>query len=231
EFVSSLFPLLLDRAADASGLRHWTLFLTQGGSRLDLVRVLATSDEAKALGRDAAWLPALADTVGPGFRAVASTAARSLLPQLPGYLSNAAYLPTNVRELRAEATRVLAAQSRLERALLDAAGRQTEVETCISGQVLPGIEQTRAQTTALLARMEAMETHSVAVGQQIRGGLTDLTEWVSLLQKKMELMALDLREHVTTPRDGEQVPEPRVVDPDTLRRKIDAAGGRIQLNL
>jgi len=235
DFVASLFPLLLDRPADAVGLRHWTLLLGNGGSRMEVVRTLAESREAKDRGRDAAWLPALVAAVGTNGVGMtplgrASAQSRTFLAKLPSYLSNAAYLPTNVRELRAEAARVRAAQERLERALLDAASRQTRAEERqaeLEASVLPGVDEMRARTATLLARIDTVE----ALGQQMSGGLTALAEWVSLLQKKMEMMALDLREHVTIRRETEELPEPRIVDPEELRRKLAASGGRIRLNL
>lgn len=241
EFVASIFPLLLERPADAVGLRHWTLLLGNGGSRMDVVRTLAESREAKDRGKDTAWLPALVDAIGanggaPGATSIrrASVQSRTFLAKLPSYLSNAAYLPTNVRELRTEAARVRAAQERLEHALLDAAGRQTRAEERqaeLEANVLPGVDETRARTATLLARMDAMDAHANALGQQVSGGLTALAEWVSLLQKKMEMMALDLREHVTTRQEGERLPEPQIVDPEELHRKLAASGGRIRLNL
>jgi predicted SAM-dependent methyltransferase len=199
-----------------------------------------------------------------------SARARAVVAKLPSYLMSAAYLPTNVRELRTEAAGSRATQERLERALRDHAARQVRFEeqqarfeeqqarfeeqqarlaegqtrlaeeqgrlaTMVSGRLLPGVEEVAARSAGLLQRTEerarAQESLALALREQLGSGLEMLTEWVSLLQAKMEMLALDLRERVAPRREADDFPEPRVVDADRLRRKLDAMGGKIRVNL
>jgi glycosyltransferase involved in cell wall biosynthesis/predicted SAM-dependent methyltransferase len=262
-FVTALYPLVLGRPADASGVRHWLALLEGGYDRVDVVRALATCDEAVERKVDVAWLSALPDAVGlpaiaVGARPVrrASARTRAFVKKLPAYLSNAAYLPTNVRELRAEAAGTRAAQDRLERALREHASRQASLEErqgrlegVVSQRVLPGVEDALARSGELLERHDAAVRAHEAQGAALRaelaahgasveriaarvdGGLTALSDWVALLQKKMEMLALDLREQVSVRRGGTELPEPRAVDPERLERKLAAMGDRIRVNL
>jgi glycogen(starch) synthase len=266
EFVTGLYPLLLGRTADPTGVRHWTALVRGGYPRLDVVQALATCEEAVARKLDVAWLATLPDALGLGETAAvsrparrASARTRAFVTKLPSYLASAAYLPTNVRDLRTEAAGARAAQDRLERALRDHTARQVRVEQkqtrleerqagleeVVSHRVLPGIDEALVRSAALLERTDAaaraQEAQAVALGQQmeaqahgvqqVAGSLSMLSDWVSLLQKKMEMLALDLREQVSTRREPEEWPEPRVVDADRLRHKVAAMGGRLRLNL
>ncbi len=59
-FVARLYPLLLDRPADAEGLAALRAVLARGAPRSIVVRQLALSDEARAKQLDISWLARLA---------------------------------------------------------------------------------------------------------------------------------------------------------------------------
>jgi glycosyltransferase involved in cell wall biosynthesis/GT2 family glycosyltransferase len=284
DFARALYPLLLGRQADPSGLRHWSGLLHSGYPRLEIVRALATCDEAAGRAEsDASWLPALADSLGEAERAAAaapvrraSARTRAFAAKLRDYLSNAAYLPTNVRELRAEAGGARVGQERLERVLRDQLGRiagverrqgslddqqkrveerMRQLEAAVSVGLVPRLDRAVERSETLLERAEAAaaaareqesrveglrrqvatQGQDIAnVGQgvaDVAASVTTLADWVGLLQKKMEMLALDLREQVATRREEIEMPEPRVVDAERLRRKLDRMGGAIRLNL
>ena len=165
-----------------------------------------------------------------------------MMAKLPSYIVQTAYLPTNVRELRHEAAASQASQERLAHALRDGATRQMRLEeahgrlaTTVTGRLVPGVEEALARAAGLLQRTEdltrAQEALTLVLREQLGGGLTRLTDWVSLLQKKMEMLALDLRERVPPWQEEGALPEPRVVDAARFRKKLDAMGGRIRVNL
>jgi len=119
----------------------------------------------------------------------------------------------------------------------------------VSSRVLPGIDDARAGSAVLLERQEvaahAHEAHVAAlrgqiaeqgaaverVAAQVDRGLTALSDWVSLLQKKIEMLALDLREQISTRREPAALPEPRATDREMLRRKLAAMGAGVRVNL
>lgn len=58
-FVRGLYPAVLGRPADDGELRHGLRYLGEGGQRADLVRLVATSEEARRARLDTSWLPRL----------------------------------------------------------------------------------------------------------------------------------------------------------------------------
>jgi glycosyltransferase involved in cell wall biosynthesis/GT2 family glycosyltransferase/predicted SAM-dependent methyltransferase len=269
-FVRAVYPIILGRAADTAGVRHWTRLLGSGYPRLDVVEALATGEEATARKVDTSWLPVVRDALGaspaggptlPVRRASART--RAFATKLRSYVTSAAYLPTNVRELRAETSEVRGAEERLERALREHAARQVRLEeahqrledaherleeahaqthAALTGQVLSRLDETLQHIAALVERTDglaraqderagAARRDLDAYVERVDGGLRMLSDWVSLLQRKTEMLALDLREQVSVSRVTEELPVPQVADPERVRRMVAAAGGRLRLNL
>jgi hypothetical protein len=59
DFVRGVYRALLGRPAEEQELRPWRRFLADRGERAELVQVVATSDEARRIPLDTAWLPRL----------------------------------------------------------------------------------------------------------------------------------------------------------------------------
>lgn len=68
--------------------------------------------------------------------------------------------------------------------------------------------------------------------EQVAASQHGQTEWIQIIQRKLEMVALDLRE-VSDPLRASSgaLPEPRFVDTAAYREKVDAAGGEVRLNL
>lgn len=263
DFVAGLYPLLLGRAHDESGARHWTTLLHRGYPRIDVVRALATCEEARARKLDVSWLPALTASMAadessaapaPLRRTTART--RAFASKLPSYFASAAYLPTNVRDLRSELEEVRRSHQRLERALREHGERHGRLEdqqarleerqgrfdAVVTKEMIPRLADLDARSRAVVDRADAIagvqEQHADARYRQMEArfahvdvSFTALSEWISLLQKKMEMLALDLREHTPARRDAPELPEPRIVDEERYRRKLAAMRGGVRLNL
>ncbi len=270
-FVRALYPVVLGRGPDGAGVRHWTRLLGNGYPRLDLVRDLATGEEATARNADTSWLALLADAVGgtaeadaapaPVRRASART--RAFATKLRSYVSSAAYLPSNVRELRADTLEVRGAEERLERALREHATRQVRLEESqarlqeayarlaetqtrtyelLTSGLVPRVDEALRTVATLVDRSDAVahaqaatasaaRRDAEAVLQRVDGGLRSLADWVSLLQRKLEMLALDLREQGGASGARVELAEPRIADAARIRRTIEGAGGRLRLNL
>jgi len=66
DFVNGLYPILLGRGPDTSGVQYYLGRLRLGDSRLDIVRLLAFSGEARDRGLSTDWIEQLA-TLSPSF--------------------------------------------------------------------------------------------------------------------------------------------------------------------
>ncbi len=69
--------MLLGRSADAEGAAGFRALLAAGVPRSDIVRGVALSDEARAVGLDVSWLPRL-NGLAPGRRRFSFRALNSL---------------------------------------------------------------------------------------------------------------------------------------------------------
>ena len=57
------------------------------------------------------------------------------------------------------------------------------------------------------------------------------SDWVSILQRKQQMLALDVRELVSSRHADHDFPEPRIVDPERYQQRLIAMGETIKVNL
>jgi predicted SAM-dependent methyltransferase len=65
--------------------------------------------------------------------------------------------------------------------------------------------------------------------EQIATDQQGIHNWVTILQRKQEMLALDVREGQSE-RTQESIPEPRILDPERYQQRVEQLGG-IRLNL
>jgi predicted SAM-dependent methyltransferase len=115
-------------------------------------------------------------------------------------------------------------------------------------------EQGRAQqqlADAHESRAQARRQEQLAESQEIRGQfhwvqqladqfrwvqhLADteqgLSNWLALLQRKVEMLALDLRERVKSVPENGPLPEPRIVHPQAYHERLARIGDQVRVNL
>lgn len=219
-FLRVVYQAVLERPPDPAGLRHWLQILATGRARTDIVRALATSHEAMNRDPDTTWLSMLPQTARASPLRRALGRVRRFARKLPSYAANAAYLPTNVRELRRELAAARQAQERVQRALGDQAAR--------TDRLAERQREHHTELEALLAQEvpQRFDTQFIAVQNHLRA----LSDWIALLQRKVEMLTLDLREQVMTPRPN-GLPAPRPVDALVFERKLAAMDGQLRVNL
>src|SRR5262245_6969070 len=95
------------------------------------------------------------------------------------------------------------------------------------GASLKPVERELAGMSQLMA--EAAENRQRLDGLVAKvAGLGDVCPWVALLQRRMEAMALDLREIVARQRE---LPAPRIVDGENFRRRLAEMGDSVRVNV
>jgi predicted SAM-dependent methyltransferase len=117
----------------------------------------------------------------------------------------------------------LAAEVTTLREKMDTQGRTLERHSTSLKPVeqeLAGLQQRWVEAAEDRPRLDALVAKVAALG--------DVSPWVALLQRRMEAMALDLREIVARERE---LPAPRIVDGENFRRRLAEMGEKVRVNV
>jgi len=85
--------------------------------------------------------------------------------------------------------------------------------------------------TAAHERLTSEMTQQQARHEELAGIVarqSDVSEWVALIERRVEGVALEMRELGESDRE---LPEPRIVDPEHFRRRVEAMGDGVRVNL
>jgi glycogen synthase len=241
--VPSLYRTLLGRDPDSGGLERFTAALKEQG-RVNVLKAIADSKEARSLNLSRAWLARLAnDPVSQRSSRVLGWNKREqlqfTLDRVFTYARRLRKVPHHVEELwgvfggrwQEELTRglmrLLAGLEEvrirgrdLDKVAEEIRTEQRAVKQLLSAQVVPGsaqLRQEQADLKGLVARQARAED--------------ELSEWIRVLQKKMEMMALDMRERVPPASVPDSDLEPRIADPASYEAKVSRANGQLRVNL
>ncbi|HEU4329333.1 MAG TPA: hypothetical protein VFS21_39710 [Roseiflexaceae bacterium] len=84
------------------------------------------------------------------------------------------------------------------------------------------------QHSEQIERLEQLARQVEQYGDQLRG----TAEWITLLERKHQMLALDVRERLGQPQaDDATLPEPQILDPKQYRERLAAMGDRVRVNL
>jgi glycogen(starch) synthase len=242
EFVQALYRLLLEREPDRHGRELSLARLASGVSREQEVRNLAHSEEAEGRGLDTGWLAQLAGPPSGMDQGEHSVSARDLpqrmkmrvlgLPVLGDmlrYLRRLIALPWTVR-------RVAEQLGVIERQLGDQAVRDAGTFRSFHSELTELRDSQSAQVQAAARRLDTVNERLGTLAAQADEDRSAherfsgaMREWLSILQRKQEGLALDVREIASIPRE-DSLREPRIVDPDGLRAVVEDADG-LRVNL
>jgi glycosyltransferase involved in cell wall biosynthesis/predicted SAM-dependent methyltransferase len=95
-----------------------------------------------------------------------------------------------------------------------------------SGSTPASAQLDEIQTGLEGLREEVLEVINKTVGE----ATVSLSNWLNLLTRKEEMLAMDLRERIP-PMPDRQFPDPMIVDPAAYQSKIASAAGQIKVNL
>jgi predicted SAM-dependent methyltransferase len=101
------------------------------------------------------------------------------------------------------------------------------------------IQKNQRQIEQIAAKVEATSKQQAQAHanhhqwlQQIAKQQQGQHDWTRLIQRKLEMLALDVREHMVDPAAGTSVlPEPRVVDPAAYAERLAEFGDRLRVQL
>jgi len=241
--VPSLYRSLLGRDPDTEGLERFTTALKERG-RVNVLKAIADSKEARSLNLPRPWLSRLAkDPVStPSSRLLGWDHREQLqftMDRVLKYARRIRKIPHHVEELwsafgghwQEELTRslmrLLAGLEEirirgrdLDKVTEEIRTEQRAVKLLLSAAVVPGsaqLHQEQAELKEFVARQARAED--------------ELGEWIRVLQKKMEMMALDMRERVPPASVPDSDLEPRIADPASYEAKVSRANGQLRVNL
>jgi glycogen(starch) synthase len=257
-FIRRLYATVFGREPEELGLLGNVELLESGTMRIDIVRRVATSAEAKAIGVDASFLerPELAEgvVVTPGDVAEILGELDRLTGSPPAFVHEA-YLrllgrapepgDANRYEHRLATTELTYAEVIRELVASAEAGRRLDPAWFAAlDDLAPGLATgapaswrgVRAARKAAKGALRALDRRpaSTANVEELRS-LAErdhgLTARIDVLQTKLEAMAMDLRERVPVHPAGDELPEPVIVDPGAYARKLAAMDGALRVNL
>jgi hypothetical protein len=242
EFVTGLYHHIFRRSPDSSNLQSHIESLRAGKSRLALLDLFLNTDEARQKAVDPRWvergmLPGEARGSHPLLKAPARiTWLRHYLRyafEMPIRLhDDFAALPTRLESLRVangSSMSNMADELRTLSGSIVESHSRLEAETLRTKQVT---EQNAVDLDSLLLRVDHQHTFNETISralESINRNQADLANWVRLLQTKMEMMALDVRELQPLASMGDNWPAPQIVD----QGRVDEMGrnGTLRLNL
>ncbi len=214
EFCERLYRLVLLRAPDPDG-RHATLDrLARGADRLEVIRSLAESQEAITRRLPTDWLQRLEPppgAAGGGLQGYAKKVARRL--------SRAVGAETALRKVRGLVNEIHAVHTAVREMKLSLA---TTTDTAIRAQ------RDTADAVAELSERLSSSTNALASAQ--REEFASLRQWLDVLGRKQQAMALELRERLPPVAETAELPEPQVVNPERLDALL-RSGEPVRVNL
>lgn len=236
-FVDAAYRLVLGREPDPAGLKQKLRRLRLGVSEGQILSDLAESEESVSRGTDTSFLMGL-EGAGPGPVELATSGGMAVARRT---------LPPRMRMKARSATRRLARRARSARSELVNRARSTKAQLdrgtrsigflLPSGGLRPDLDRLQAALDRLQAALDRQTRHSRTLEEREAGRHADLTgelrnlrEWISVLQRRFELFALDTRSRTGDAPEG-RLPEPRVPDEAGYRAKLAAMNGNHKLNL
>ncbi|MCA1691774.1 MAG: glycosyltransferase, partial [Actinobacteria bacterium] len=256
EFCEGLYTFVLQRAPDPDGLRAMASHLANGGDRMDAVRSVAGSDEALRRRVPVDWVA----RVGPSARAPGPPAdplsGRDLLRRAKSAVRRlsqpaldlrrsafgtgaSAAPPSSARTpLPTGDGRGLVKNERLQHSIFDQLSSLTAATSQANEAVTSIVDAVaRAQRESLAAFAAAVDdllakiaASTEALSKVQRDDTVNITQWLDVLGRKQQAMALELRERLPAIADTADLPEPVVVDPERLQALLDS-GRPVRLNL
>ncbi len=229
-FVSRLYETVLFRQADPHEVQSNVAALRAGTTRAELLWLVVGSDEARAKGIPDEWPERLLGHDRPA----------------EGEATRGARTPVDIASLGRRVSRVVSTVRRASRTPHQLATLQTgvvgierqvrdvrEVVAQLAESTHVGSETDDVNALfgryAEVDRLVAARLHELR-SQQERG-FDQLADWLNVLQRKQEAMALDMRERLPASPDLLAVPEPRVLAPGGWAALVDGRRGSIRLNL
>jgi glycogen(starch) synthase len=192
--------------------------LTAGRPRIEVVRELAHSAEAQQKQVPTDWV----DRVAPAARSAVLPA-----PEAPRIRRFTGRLRRVASDIVHQADRDDALARRLER--LERAVQHLS-ETLVPSRVAaPPSEAAVSTEDADVSRMVTQGL--AALTREQHSGFSMISEWLDVLQRKQEAMAMDLRERLPAGPTPELLPEPRILVDGGVEALRTRDGGVLRLNL
>jgi glycogen(starch) synthase len=249
EFVTSLYKVILRRSPDTDGLSGHLASLAGGRSRAEVVRDIATSDEARDRCVDPEWLDGIEDRL-PAIRQRGARLAwlrRSRPAQAARAFARKALtrvarpLMTELRSVQAEleeqrkkseeATGQLSRRIDVLVSSMDSMARRIEAG---SAELQGRVAELGHRTDALSARLDVLQRKHEAMAMDFRERIAAKTDALSarldVLQRKHEAMAMDFRERIAAKPEEAELPDPVVVDREAYEHRLGELGS-LRLNL
>lgn len=221
-FVDRLYRMFLGREPDAAGLDSYTRRLAGGLRRSVVVREIALSPEAHVCKPDEPWLSVVeawdssTDPAEPESPAKPSASVGGMVGHVRSKARAAYRAARNLANLDA----MLESQSHrisdsVKHLSADPAG------------TLPIPANLEGTLETLNSRMSRCEN---ALDELIKSQ-QNTSEWVRVLQTKLEAMAKDLRERISVQPPASSLSEPLIPDQAAYSRLIEQMEGRVRVNL
>ncbi|GAB4209803.1 MAG: hypothetical protein OHK0022_41540 [Roseiflexaceae bacterium] len=137
----------------------------------------------------------------------------------------------------------LARQVEQHEAQRDAQQAQRDAQQAQREAQLVQLVQQAEQREARLAQQIGELAERGAATEQAQGGvwarleqigaeLRGTAEWITLLERKHQMLALDVRERIGQPAAGDAgLPEPQILDPEQYQQRLAAMGDQVRVNL
>jgi glycogen(starch) synthase len=249
EFVSGLYQHIFRRPPDSMGRQTHIESLRSGQSRLALLDLFLNTDEARQKGVDSRWvdrgmLPGQAKESHRFIKAPARiTWLRHYLRytlEMPIRLhDDLAALPKRLESLRvandSSISKIADELRTTSGSFAESHSRQIQLEAetqRIKRELTEHIEQSAVKLDSLLRRVDNQHTISETISgalESINRHQAVLANWVHLLQTKMEMIALDVRELQPSASLDDSYPAPQIADQGRFDEM--SLEGTLRLNL